>query len=63
MKAREVDTQPIAGRSVPEQRLPYHSPALVEYGNVSKLTGGASGIMSDFNAMTPIMSEGHHRGR
>jgi hypothetical protein len=36
-----------AGQGVPVQRLPYGSPALVEYGSVSKLTEGITGNMRD----------------
>jgi len=35
---------------VSAQRLPYRSPALVEYGNVSKLTQGQTGTGSDGGA-------------
>ncbi len=54
MEGRESNDQEQAGRRfVPAQRLPYRSPALVEYGNVSKLTEGATGSMVDANAMAP----------
>jgi hypothetical protein len=39
------------GRLVPPERLPYRSPALVEYGNVSKLTEGANGSHPDNSSM------------
>ena len=38
------------GQFVSVQRLPYRSPALIEYGSVSKLTEGtASGTVPDGN--------------
>jgi len=46
MENREIDPKKTEiGRFVPVQRLPYRSLALVEYGNVAKLTqrGGGSG--------------------
>jgi hypothetical protein len=53
MDNREVNAQKhTSGRVVPTQRLPYRSPVLVEYGNVSKLTEGATGSMADSAAMT-----------
>jgi hypothetical protein len=39
-----------AGRFVPVQRLPYRSPALVEFGNVSKLTENGAGSGGDGGA-------------
>jgi hypothetical protein len=36
-------------------RLPYRSPALVEYGNVSKLTEGNNGSIPDSNNMNSSM--------
>jgi hypothetical protein len=45
---RETDAQEHAiSPLVPAHRLPYRSPALVEYGNVSKLTEGGGGSMTD----------------
>jgi hypothetical protein len=41
-----------ARRLVSSERLPYRSPVLVEYGNVSKLTEGSVGSMPDFFSMT-----------
>jgi hypothetical protein len=41
--APEHDARP----SVSVQRLPYRSPALVEYGNVVKLTEGSAGTKTD----------------
>jgi hypothetical protein len=38
-----------AGRFVSVQRLPYRSPALIEYGSVSKLTDSATGTAGDGN--------------
>ena len=35
------------GQFVSVQRLPYRSPALIEYGSVSKLTEGATGSGAD----------------
>lgn len=35
------------GQFVSVQRLPYRSPALIEYGSVSKLTEGATGTTGD----------------
>ena len=52
MEDREINDQEQAERRfVPAQRLPYRRPALVEYGNVSKLTEGATGSMTDANFM------------
>jgi hypothetical protein len=44
-----------AGRSVSVLRLPYKSPVLIEYGNVSKLTGSAGSANGDAgqNMMMP----------
>ena len=36
-----------AGRLVSVQRLPYRSPALIEYGSVSKLTEGRGSKVAD----------------
>jgi hypothetical protein len=36
-----------AGQVVSPQRLPYRSPALIEYGSVSKLTEGAGSHNGD----------------
>ena len=53
MDNREANAQKHAAeRFVPTQRLPYRSPTLVEYGNVSKLTEGAVGSMADSASMT-----------
>lgn len=41
-----------AGRTASTERLPYRSPALVEYGNVSKLTEGGAGSKADGIHMT-----------
>ena len=43
------------GRLVPAERLPYRSPTLVEYGNVSKLTEGATGSRADSATMVSGM--------
>ena len=44
-----------AGPIVPVQLLPYRSPALVEYGNVSKLTEGTgSKPFADSNTRTRV---------
>jgi hypothetical protein len=52
MKDRETNAREHAAeRLVPVQRLPYRSPTLVEYGNVSKLTEGATGSRPDSNSM------------
>jgi hypothetical protein len=37
------------GQFVSVQRLPYRSPALIEYGSVSKLTESATGSATDGN--------------
>lgn len=37
------------GQFVSVQRLPYRSPALIEYGSVSKLTENATGSLVDGN--------------
>jgi hypothetical protein len=37
------------GQFVSVQRLPYRSPALIEYGSVSKLTESATGSLTDGN--------------
>jgi hypothetical protein len=47
--------EPAIGPLLPAERLPYRSPALVEYGNVSKLTEGSTGSFPDANTMTPSM--------
>jgi hypothetical protein len=48
MTERETNTQKQAsGQSSPPVRLPYRSPALIEYGSVSKLTEGAFGSRPD----------------
>jgi hypothetical protein len=41
----------VAAQTSPARRLLYRSPALVEYGNVSKLTEGANGSIPDSNSM------------
>ena len=52
MEDRETNAREHAAeRFVPVQRLPYRSPTLVEYGNVSKLTEGATGSRPDFSSM------------
>jgi len=38
-------------QSSPAQRLPYRSPVLLEYGNVSKLTEAGGGSMFDAAGM------------
>jgi hypothetical protein len=45
MENRDTPTEEhVDGRSA---RLPYHRPALVEYGHLAKLTAGISGSASD----------------
>jgi len=56
MDNRDGDAQKLtAGRFVPAQRLSYRSPVLVEYGNVAKLTEGATGSMADAFSMSGMM--------
>jgi hypothetical protein len=48
MESRETNAREQAAEGLaPVQLLPYRSPSLVEYGNVSKLTEGGHGSMAD----------------
>lgn len=51
MKDREESASGHAAGQSLRVRLPYRSPSLVEYGNVSKLTEGAHGSQHDVFGM------------
>jgi hypothetical protein len=52
MADRDTNTQEqVTGRSQRPLRLPYRSPALIEYGSVSKLTEGSHGSQADNSAL------------
>ena len=52
MADRETNKQEqLSGQSSPPLRLPYRSPALIEYGSVSKLTEGSHGSRLDNSAL------------
>ena len=52
MADRETNRQEqVSGQSSRPLRLPYRSPALIEYGSVSKLTKGNIGSMADSSAL------------
>jgi len=52
MADRQTNTQEqVSGQSSRPLRLPYRSPALIEYGSVSKLTEGTIGSQPDASAL------------
>ena len=52
MADRETTKQEqVSGQSSRPLRLPYRSPALIEYGSVSKLTEGSIGSRPDASAL------------
>ena len=52
MADRETNKQEqVSGQSSRPLRLPYRSPALIEYGSVSKLTEGHLGTRPDNSAL------------
>lgn len=51
MKDREESAHENAAGQSLRVRLPYRSPSLVEYGNISKLTEGATGTKPDVFGM------------
>jgi hypothetical protein len=52
MAGRETETQKqVSGQSPQPLRLPYRSPALIEYGTVSKLTEGNIGSHADMSTL------------